>query len=394
MIAPRRVVWLERRAPYPLTSGHPLRSYHLIRELSSRHSVTLLCGSWEDGDTRPLAEICEQVRLVPAVDASNGGARATRPTAYAPPNLAGYRQAIAELSACQPFDVAMGELGFAPLAVAVGTKAAVLDNDDILDELYGQLWRIAPWGPGKLAAFRRWRALRRFERTWLPRADLLTVCSDRDRQRLQRSHGSLPPIRVVPNGVDLEADGFHTGPRDPDMLIMAGLMGWPPNAHGAQFLVRRVMPRIWAERPSARLWLVGRDPGPEVRALASERVVVTGTVPDVRPYRQRAAVELVPLFAGGGTRLKILQAMAAGAPVVSTTVGAAGLALVDGKEVLIANDPDAFAKAVLGLISDRQRSAALALAARRRVEADFGWAAIGRRLAGLVDEAVSARPAR
>lgn len=389
MTLPRRVVWLERRAPYPLTSGHPLRSYHLIRELSMRHSVTLLCGSSGDGDLGPLAEICERVRLVPAGDASNGGAGATGPTAYAPPNLAGYRHAIAELSARQPFDVAMGELGFAPLVVAAGAGAAVLDNDDVLDELYGQLWRIAPWGPGKLTAFRRWRAVRRFERTWLPRPDVLTVCSDRDRQRLQSSHGSLPPIRVVPNGVDLEADGFRTGPRDPDMLIMVGLMGWPPNAHGAQFLVRRVMPRIWAERPSARLWLVGRDPGPEVSALASERVVVTGTVPDVRPYRQRAAVELVPLFAGGGTRLKILQAMASGAPVVSTTVGAAGLALVAGKEVLIANEPDDFAKAALGLISNPQRSAALALAARRRVETDFGWTGIGRRLAALIDEAAS-----
>jgi glycosyltransferase involved in cell wall biosynthesis len=360
----------------------------------------LVCSEPEDHEEiGPLSEICERVALVPfgysgrhvrvrrVLDALGGPPG--RPSSYVPANLEGYLKSAHELSAAGGFDVAIGELGFAPMVVAAGATATILDNDDVLDDQYRQLWRIEPWGWGKLTLLRRWRALRRFERKWLPRPDALTVCSHRDRALMHGSHRSLPPVRVVPNGVDLGSDGFSADSRDPNMLIMAGIMGWPPNAHGARFLARRVMPRVWSERPTARLWLVGRDPRADVSSLAGDRVIVTGRVPDVGPYRRRAAVEVVPLFAGGGTRLKILQAMAAGTPVVSTAVGASGLELLAGEEVCIADGPDDMATAILQLLDDRSRAATLARTARRRVEADFGWDAIGSELAELIEEVAS-----
>ena len=400
----RRVLWLERSFPYPPTGGHTLRSYHLLREVAKRHSISLVCGTDGDEDIGPLAEVCDQVRMVP-VGWSESGSRVTRaldalggppgrPISYEPANIDGYRQAVAELSATRPFDVAIAELGFAPVVVAPGIGASVLDNDDVLDDLYRQLWRLEPWGIGKLASFRRWRALRKFERSWLPQPDALTVCSRRDRALLERRGFPLPALRVIPNGVDLEGERFSSDRRDPDMLVMAGDMSWLPNVDGARFLVRKVMPRIWRVKPAARLWLVGKDPSPRVSSLAGERVVVTGRVADVRPYRWRAAAEVVPLFAGGGTRLKILQAMATGAPVVSTAVGAGGLELRDGTDLLIANRAKEMASAILELISQPATAAALARSARQRVEADFGWDAIGSRLSDLIDALAKTRAAK
>ena len=402
MTPARRVLWVERFCPYPPTEGQSLRNYHLLREVAKRHAITLVCGVGEnDDDVGPLGEMCERVRLVADSDlgprAPAGrviealGGPPGRPRCYVPANLRGYCEAIRELSVGRCFDVALGDLGLAHATVTAGARAWMLDDDNVLDDLYRQLWRAEVWGWRKLAALRDWRAVRSFERRWLPRPDAVTVCSRRDRTRMQSWGRSLPPLHVIPNGVDLQEESFSAGPRDPDMLIMAGIMSWLPNEDGARFLVRHVMPRVWAARPTARLWLIGRDPSPRVLCLAGERVVVTGKVSDVRPYRWRAAVELVPLFAGGGTRLKILQAMAAGVPVVSTDVGAEGLELRAGEEIWIANGADEMAGAILQLLSEPSSATALAGAARRRVEADFGWDAIGSQLADLIEALVRDR---
>jgi glycosyltransferase involved in cell wall biosynthesis len=161
-------------------------------------------------------------------------------------------------------------------------------------------------------------------------------------------------------------------------------MSYTPNIDGAVHFVNDVMPLVWARRPSARVQIVGKDPAAEVLALAGDRVQVTGGVPDVRPYLDRATLTVVPLRSGGGTRLKLLEAMSAGAPIVSTTLGAEGLGLEHGHEAWLATDAAGLGLGVLTLMSDPDRARAMAAAARARAERDLSWDRVGARLADLL----------
>ena len=183
---------------------------------------------------------------------------------------------------------------------------------------------------------------------------------------------------------------------EPETLIFFGGMGYAPNVDGSsRFLVREVLPLVWAVRPAVRLLLVGSNPAPEVKALAGPQVEVTGTVPAVLLYLRRAALAIVPLRSGGGTRLKILEAMAAGTPVVSTRLGAEGLDLVDREEAWLTQCSAAeIAEAILTLLATPAAAERMAVAARRRAERDFDWRDIGNRFTNFLEHLVAARRGR
>ena len=157
-------------------------------------------------------------------------------------------------------------------------------------------------------------------------------------------------------------------------------MDWLPNEDAMQYFCRDILPLIRAEEPGVTLSIVGRAPTPAVKRLADEHgVTVTGRVDDVRPYMEEAAVYIVPLRIGGGTRLKIFEAMSMAKAVVSTTIGAEGLPVTDGADVMLADEPQSFARAVVALLRDPARRAAIAAAARTLVVERYDWSAVGRR---------------
>jgi glycosyltransferase involved in cell wall biosynthesis len=183
-------------------------------------------------------------------------------------------------------------------------------------------------------------------------------------------------ISAVPTGVDVEyfrRPAEHGAPRHD--LVFVGAMDWLPNVDGARFFMREVLPLIRAKRPGCSLVLAGRSPVPEIQAYAASDplITVTGTVADIRPYLWGAGVSIVPLRIGGGTRLKIYEAMAAGVPVVSTPVGAEGLAVRDGVNIRLTDDPAAFASYCLDLINDRERARSQSAAAIDLVTNEFSW---------------------
>jgi glycosyltransferase involved in cell wall biosynthesis len=162
-------------------------------------------------------------------------------------------------------------------------------------------------------------------------------------------------------------------------------MDWLPNEDAMQYFCRDILPLVRAEEPTVRLSIVGRAPTPAVKRLADEHgIVVTGRVDDVRPYMREAAVYVVPLRIGGGTRLKIFEAMSMGKAVVSTTIGAEGLPVTSGEHVMLADDPTTFARAVVGLLRDADRRAELETAARALVVEHYDWSAV----AGSLEQAL------
>jgi glycosyltransferase involved in cell wall biosynthesis len=220
--------------------------------------------------------------------------------------------------------------------------------------------------------------MRRYEGECGERFDAVIAISEPDRESFEEDYG-WRHVRAIETSVDL--DYFRTAgrPEVPDRVVFVGSMDWLPNQDGVKYFVERVWPLVRRRRHGATFRVVGRNPPPEIRRLSGvDGVEVAGTVPDVRPYLDEAAVMAVPLLVGGGTRLKIFEAMAMGKAVVSTTVGAEGLSVIPGEHLLIADDPSGFADAVVSTLESPEHRAALGDAARRLVNERFGTEPVAR----------------
>ena len=233
-----------------------------------------------------------------------------------------------------------------------------------------------------------WKMLH-YERRTLRRFHQVVAVSQPDRELMSRwIDGSC--ITVVPTGVDLlQYHPVSSNAENPHLVMFVGSMDWAPNVDAVEHFSRAIWPLILAKVPSARFRIVGRNPGPRVNRLVSGTISVTGSVASVAEQLAQAAVVVVPLRVGGGTRLKIYEAMATGRALVSTSIGAEGLDVHHGRDILLADDPAEFANAVIGLLVDESLrrsygSAAAALAAQ------YGWPAIGRRFAHVLETAASA----
>jgi glycosyltransferase involved in cell wall biosynthesis len=385
--------------PYPPDLGPSRRHYHELAELLERgHRISVLSYGSEDDRRGFLAHFgarCARVRFVPL----HGGrvskfARRAWTLAQGRSDLARLltrrlQHALDEMAASDRFDVIafsttmLGGLRLPPGVPLVGdTHNVEFDN---LRRAFEQTPR------GLLREyFRVQAALTRGEETrYTRRFDVVCTTSERDR-RVLRAAVPDARIEVVPNGVDLDAHRADDRERDPGAIAFTGLMSYYPNWHGLRGFLQEVFPRVAAQVPHAHLLAVGAEPPAALRRLAAANVVVTGYVPDVRPYLRRAEVYIVPLHIGGGTRVKVLQAMAAGVPIVSTPLGCEGLEVEDGRQVLLARDPEAFARAVVRLLRDATLRRSIVRQALVHVR-QYDWRRIGGRLNEVVTAAARMR---
>ena len=231
--------------------------------------------------------------------------------------------------------------------------------------------------------------MRRYEARACRQARLTVAVSEADRTLLA-ANAPGADIRAIPTGVD--ASYFHPNgtAEKPARLVFTGSMDWYPNEDAIIHFMEAILPRLRRRIPGLTIAVVGRNPSERLKALgAAKGVQITGTVDDVRPYVAEAAVYVVPLRIGGGTRLKIFEALAMGKAVVSTSVGAEGLPMTPGQHFLQADSPEDFAKAVLALLEDVPRRRAIGEAGRRLVEARYSWAQVGREFERLCEEVAS-----
>ncbi|MCC6398961.1 MAG: glycosyltransferase, partial [Bacteroidetes bacterium] len=201
------------------------------------------------------------------------------------------------------------------------------------------------------------------------------LTSQRDKELLEPDVPGVPKF-VVPNGVDTEY--FQLPERSPEenTLVFTGAINYFPNTEGIEYFIRDIFPLIQRQVPGVRLYVVGNAPPESVRRLASPDIVVTGYVPDVRPYVQRASVYVVPLRIGGGTRLKVLEAMSMRRPIVTTSIGCEGIDVQNGETAFIADDPAAFADATVRLLADRRLRQAMADRGRMFVRERYDWSVV------------------
>jgi lipopolysaccharide/colanic/teichoic acid biosynthesis glycosyltransferase len=270
----------------------------------------------------------------------------------------------------------------------------VWDAVDCITHLFSETLRHGRSGRGRWMARLDLERTRRSESTLPLRFDRTVVCSEPDRARFLRllraeetgTDLSIPPIEIVRNGVDLSYFTPTDEEREPATLVMSGKMSYHANVTGALYLIRDVMPRVWSRRPDAKLAIVGKAPPRTLRHLAErepDRIDVTGYVPDIRPYLRRATLSVVPVLYGAGTQLKVLEAMACGTPVVSTAVGADGLRLTHGQNVVVADEPEVMADEIIDLLARPDRRERLGWAGRCFVERGHSWEGSARRMESI-----------
>jgi glycosyltransferase involved in cell wall biosynthesis len=240
--------------------------------------------------------------------------------------------------------------------------------------------------PAKKAyLYGQWRKAHAYERDACRRFDAVVAVSREDRETMRQAYG-IDSVEDVPTGVDTEffRPRGETA-RDPHNLVFTGSMDWLPNEDAIQFFTKEIMPRIKREVPGATLTVVGRNPYASLVELGrrDSSIIVTGRVEDVRPYMERAAAYIVPIRVGGGTRLKIYEAMAMEKPIVSTTVGAEGLPVRDGSHLLLADTPETFASAVVRVLTDERLAREFGASAAQLVREEFGWERVAKRFAEI-----------
>jgi glycosyltransferase involved in cell wall biosynthesis len=392
-----KILILSPYPPYPPRGGGALRIYNLARGLAARHEVTLLTFAPDAAAVAalaPLRAIC-RVATVPGPPRRSLARRALTTVGSPLPDMAlrnaapAYAEALSRLLAAERFDVVQAEsiemAGYA-LAARGASPCLVLDQFNAEYMLQrraalADLRRLAL--AGGVYSLIQWRKLARYEIRLLDELDRVLVVSAEDRAALRRLAPGADPA-VVPNGVDTAAvrPGAVSGDYGPASLVFTGTLDFRPNIDALRWFVAEVLPLVRRRRPDARLLVVGRAAGPAVRALGDgEAVEIVGEVADVRPYIDGSAVYVVPMRIGGGSRLKLLEALAMEAPVVSTPMGAEGVeGLRDGEHLLVARSPRAFADAVLRLIARPALGASLGRNGRAHVVARYDWRAIIPRL--------------
>ena len=386
-----KILFLSPTVPFPLTDGGRIRVFNLLKQIAEKNDVTLLALETQATDAEGVAELQRlgiQVHLVPNAPTLPRVSFGTllkaffnrQPITVARYDVPAYRQKFRELITAQTFDLVHYEMFHTAQFQTETDLPSVLSQQNVDSAIWQRLCSETTNPFYKFVYWTQQLAFQRYERVLSPKFDAVTCTSDIDAAVFQQ-HCVEDAIEIIPNGVDVThyLPDFTT--EASAHLIYIGSMDWYPNEDAVGFFADEVLPRIQEKVSDVAFSIVGGNPSARVQKLAERQgVVVTGRVPEIKPYFAEATVFVVPLRIGSGTRLKILEALAMGKAIVSTTVGAEGLDLKDGEEIFIADEPTAFADAVIRLLTDSELRRRMGENGRARVEQDYDWRRIGEKL--------------
>ncbi len=392
-----KILFLSPTVPFPLTDGGRIRVFNLLKQIATQSDVTLLALETQPTDEEGVAELQQlgvQVHLVPnaptlprvSLRTLVNAFRRRQPITVARYDLPAYRQKFRELVATENYDLVHYEMFHTAQFYTETDLPGVLSQQNVDSEIWRRLCSETANPFYKFAYWTQQLAFQRYERVLSPKFDAVTCTSDIDAIVFQQ-HCAADAIAIIPNGVDVTHFQPDFTTETPAHLIYIGSMDWYPNEDAVVFFADEILPGIQSEVPDVQFSIVGGNPSARVQKLAEiDGVVVTGRVPEIKPYFADATVFVVPLRIGSGTRLKILEALAMGKAIVSTSVGAEGLDLKNGEEIFIADEPKAFADAVTQLLTDPALRRRIGENGRARVEKDYDWRSIGEKLHRLYTE--------
>ena len=399
-----RILWAKMGGLWPSTTGGRVRSLNTIAELSRRHQVTVVTthgvGDDPEGLARHLSN-CDRVISLPYVVPKRGSAAfpgavfrswlSKYPVDLWKWQVPGVRAQVQTMMDAG-VDLVVADFLFASMNVPMdGPAPVVLFEHNVEYQIWQRLAALErrPWVRAVLEV--EWRKLRAREADACRRADLTIAVSADDRRRLEQLAPGINAVSI-PTGVDTCYFTPMPHAERPAHLVFSGSMDWHPNEDAVLYFMASILPAIRTQIPETTFTVVGRNPTERLRAAADRigGVTVTGTVSDVRPSIAEGAVYVVPLRAGGGTRLKIFEAFAMARAVVSTTVGAEGLGIEPGRHYTRVDEPSEFANAVVSLLRDPGRREQLGRSGRHLVETCYSWPTIGRVFEQRCEEVVAA----
>jgi sugar transferase (PEP-CTERM/EpsH1 system associated) len=384
-----KILWLKTELLHPVDKGGKIRTYQMLRHLRQHHSITYLtlCNPATDSpDSFAQAEeYCHRLKAIPhtakqkfsAAFYYELGVNLGSPLPYA---IQKYRSAMMQQAIKKELDEVDYDVvvcDFLTPSINMPERInvpTVLFQHNVEAVIWARHYQTTTNQLKKAFFFNQWRKMHNYERKTCQRFDAVVAVSDVDRDLMRKDFG-IEYVYDIPTGVDTNYFTPLRKEANPSELVFTGSMDWMPNEDAIIYFSEEILPAITAQIPDVRLTVVGRNPTARLLALAqvNPQLTITGRVDDVRPYMNKAAAYVVPMRVGGGTRLKIYEAMAMAKPVISTTIGAEGLAVRNGEELLIADTPQTFAQAVVAVLQERAFAERIGQAAREVVCERFGW---------------------
>jgi glycosyltransferase involved in cell wall biosynthesis len=382
---PLNILMLTQVLPYPPDSGPKIKTYNVIKYLAQRHRVTLVSFVRGDQseDIQHLERYCQAVHTITMKRSipSDGMAMVSslltgQPWMMIRDDRQAMRRLVDRLATVEHFDlVHADQLNMAQYAERVNGAFKVLDAHNALWLLYKRLWETMAPGPRKVLLGRDWRLLKAYEGQLVREFDAVIAVSHEDKVALQEAADEKVPIKVIPIAIDTDEVTVVEREVEPNHILHIGTMYWPPNVDAVKWFIEAVYPIIRKRRPDVQFDVIGARPPGELLALNSSGhgVNVTGYVEDPTPYQRQAALMVVPLRAGGGMRVKILNALGEGIPVISTTLGCEGIEVTPGRDILIGDSPETFANQVLRVLNNPDLGRLLAANGRRLAESKYDY---------------------
>jgi polysaccharide biosynthesis protein PslH len=394
-----KILWVKAGGLVPPDTGGKIRSYNILRQLAHKHSVTFfsfyaahandqhpelnnifhkaICLPLDLPEPKSSGELFDYGRYLFSLNSYSV-------MKYCRPQV---RRELHSLLRQEQFDVILCDFLFAAPAIPWDFPCPkVLFTHNVEAMIWKRHYQVARNPFWKALSWREWKTMDRAEQRYLKRADHVLAVSETDRDHFLKY---LPPskLTIVPTGVDVEFFQPLRDREEPDSLVFTGSMDWLPNEDGILYFIEQVLPRIREQIPEVSLQVVGRKPSARLKELAAreKNVRVTGWVEDIRPYLARSAVCIVPLRIGGGTRLKIFEAMAMAKAVVSTTIGAEGLPVRHGESIVLADDPQDFAQQTVELLRSPERRNQIGAAAHKMVTEKYSWAKVADGFAEILE---------
>ena len=391
------LLFLSRWYPYPPDNGSKIRVFNLIKQLSKHHEITLLSFAQETISEERATEMtayCRSVRTVPRREFSPSrmkalfGLLSTRPRSLFDTHSLAMQALVEEESRINPFDIIIAsQIESTEYAFPAKETPRVFEEVElsvIYEQFAGQRSLVYKFRYGLT-----WWKLARFLANMLHNFEGCTVVSEQERDLVTRIDPEYDSVRVVPNGVDVERNTGKFGSPKLNTLIYSGALTYRANFDAMKFFLGDIFPLVKASCPEVSLQITGRHDGVPVDRLSlGNGARLTGYLDDIRPAIAQSWACVIPLRVGGGSRLKILEAMALGTPVISTLKGAEGLGVTHNQNILIADTPHEFAQAVLRLLRDKDLRARLSRNARELVEKNYSWDQSGAKLEQFLCEVV------
>lgn len=391
------ILLLSPSMPLVTSWGFGIRVFQLAAKLAAHHRVSVLTYGLPGnaGDIAALRQVGADVTVVapPARLRTHrrvsqlASLASTRPYQYIELHTPQMQRSLDRLLGSKAFDIVQVESSQMSGFDFGGHPRVVIDEHNIEYEVLYRSYRTEPSLARKLFNAAEYLKVRRLEQGAWVRADACLLTSQRE-EAVVKQVAPKTPTAVIPNGVDLDYFTPSGAAPSRDSLVFTGMLTYRPNLDAVRYFTREILPTIVSARPSTKLTVVGYGPPEMLASITGPNVVTTSWVPDVRPYIRAAAAIVVPMRIGGGTRLKVLDSLAAGKPVVSTSLGCEGIDVKDGEHVLIADEPRAFADQVLSVLDDPHQLVDLGLRGRRRVEEKYSWSAIGEKLMSFYGDLV------